>query len=93
MEVNIPLSTSTLFLQLDFPYSFAAHGPRPARGRGAWLRGGRRIVYNIAQSSPDGGCAVGRRGRDGAGGGPLREPGSHGSLTEAGAAPGHWPLA
>ena len=57
--LTLPLSTSTLFLQLDFP-------SRPARGRGAQLRGMRRIVYNIAQLSPDGGCAVGRRGRDGA---------------------------
>ena len=64
MEVDIPLSTSTLFLQLDFPYSFAAHGPRAPRG--PQLRSGRRIVYNIVQLSPDGGCAVGRRGRDGA---------------------------
>ena len=60
MEVDIPLSTSTLFLQLDFP---SPRAPRAGRS-----------------------CAAG-------GGGPLRKPGSHGSLTGTGAAPGHWPLA
>ena len=58
MEVDIPLSTSTLFLQLDFPL--------PRAPRGAQLRGGRRIVYNtrnrLTVGAPSGGeDGTGRR--------------------------------
>ena len=63
-------------------YSFAAR----ARAWGV-------VAWRAAEYSqlPDGGCAVGRRGRGGRG--PLLKPDSHGSLTGTGAAPGHRPLA